>query len=122
MELFFHLIKNQYLCTRFKKKSIKKRFKYINYIMTKAEIVLEIAANTGIARKDVSTVVEAMMETIKNHMIAKENVFLRGFGSFVVKHRAEKTARNISKNTTIMIAAHDFPTFKPAKSFADKMK
>ena len=73
--------------------------------MTKAEIVLEIAANTGIARKDVSTVVEAMMETIKNHMIAKENVFLRGFGSFVVKHRAEKTARNISKNTTIMIAS-----------------
>lgn len=106
----------------FGKKSTKKRFKYINYIMTKAEIVLEIAANTGIARKDVSTVVEAMMETIKNHMIAKENVFLRGFGSFVVKHRAEKTARNISKNTTIMIAAHDFPTFKPAKSFADKMK
>ena len=90
--------------------------------MTKAEIVLEIAANTGIARKDVSTVVEAMMETIKNHMIAKENVFLRGFGRFEVKHRAEKTARNISKNTTIMIAAHDFPTFKPAKSFADKMK
>jgi len=87
--------------------------------MTKAEIVLEIAANTGIARKDVSTVVEAMMETIKNHMIAKENVFLRGFGSFVVKHRAEKTARNISKNTTLVIPAHDIPYFKPCKDFLE---
>ncbi|MBQ8701555.1 MAG: integration host factor subunit beta [Prevotella sp.] len=90
--------------------------------MTKAEIVVEVAEQTGVARKDVATVVEAMMETIKNHMVAKENVYLRGFGSFVVKRRAEKTARNISKNTTLVIAAHDFPSFKPAKSFAEKMK
>lgn len=90
--------------------------------MTKAEIVVEIAEQTGMARKDVLTVVEAMMETIKNHMVERENVYLRGFGTFVVKRRAEKTARNISKNTTLVIAAHDFPSFKPAKSFADKMK
>ncbi len=62
------------------------------------------------------------MECIKGSLMEKENVYLRGFGSFIVKHRAEKTARNISKNTTITIAAHDFPSFKPAKSFVEKMK
>ena len=67
--------------------------------------------------------VEAFMESVKDSMLEKkENVYLRGFGTFVVKHRAEKTARNISKNTTIVIAAHDFPSFKPAKSFVAKMK
>lgn len=91
--------------------------------MTKADIIDEIVASTGIAKKDVSTTVEAFMEVIKNTMLEKkENVYLRGFGSFIIKHRAEKTARNISKNTTIVIAAHDFPTFKPAKNFASKMK
>ena len=89
--------------------------------MTKAEIVVEVAEQTGVARKDVATVVEAMMETIKNHMVAKENVYLRGFGSFIVKHRAQKTARNISKNTTLVIEAHDLPAFKPAKSFIERM-
>lgn len=91
--------------------------------MTKAEIIEEIVQKTGVARKDVSVTVEAFMEAVKNSMLnKKENVYLRGFGSFVVKHRAEKTARNISKNTTIKIAAHDLPTFKPAKSFVAKMK
>ena len=90
--------------------------------MTKADIINEIAEATGIAKKDVAATVEAFMESIKNSLLEKENVYLRGFGSFVVKHRAEKTARNISKNTTIVIDAHDFPSFKPAKSFVSKMK
>ncbi len=91
--------------------------------MTKAEIIEDIVQKTGIARKDVATTVEAFMESVKDSMLEKkENVYLRGFGTFVVKHRAEKTARNISKNTTIVIAAHDFPSFKPAKSFVAKMK
>ncbi len=91
--------------------------------MTKADIIEEIVMSTGITKKDVSTTIEAFMEVIKNSMLEKkENVYLRGFGSFVVKHRAEKTARNISKNTTLVIAAHDFPCFKPAKSFVAKMK
>jgi DNA-binding protein HU-beta len=91
--------------------------------MTKAEIIEDIVQKTGIARKDVATTVEAFMESVKDSMLEKkENVYLRGFGTFVVKHRAEKTARNNSKNTTIVIAAHDFPSFKPAKSFVAKMK
>ena len=90
--------------------------------MTKADIINQISAATGLAKKDVSVTVEAFMEVIKNSLLEKENVYLRGFGSFVVKHRAEKTARNISKNTTIVIGAHDFPSFKPAKSFVAKMK
>ena len=90
--------------------------------MTKADIINQIAETTGVAKKDVSATVEAFMECIKGSLMEKENVYLRGFGSFIIKHRAEKTARNISKNTTITIAAHDFPSFKPAKSFADKMK
>ena len=91
--------------------------------MTKADIINEISMETGIAKKDVSVVVESFMDAIKTSLLdRKENVYLRGFGSFIVKHRAEKTARNISKNTTIVIEAHDFPAFKPAKSFVEKMK
>lgn len=90
--------------------------------MTKADIISKISSQTGVAKKDVSTTVEAFMEVIKDSLLEKENVYLRGFGSFIVKHRAEKTARNISKNTTIVIEAHDFPSFKPAKSFVSKMK
>ena len=78
------------------------------------------------SESDIETFIEVtcdFMEVIKDSLLEnKENVYLRGFGSFIVKHRAEKTARNISKNTTIMIAAHDFPSFKPAKSFVSKMK
>ena len=70
--------------------------------MTKADIINGIASSTGISKKDVSAVVESFMDAIKNSMLEKkENVYLRGFGSFIIKHRAEKTARNISKNTTI---------------------
>ena len=90
--------------------------------MTKAEIVSEIAAKTGLDKQVVLTVVESMMDTIKTSMINGNEVFLRGFGSFIIKHRAEKTARNISKNTTIIIPAHNIPAFKPAKEFMEKVK
>ena len=91
--------------------------------MTKADIITKIAENTGIPKKDVAATVESFMEEIRVSLANnKENVYLRGFGSFTVKHRARKTARNISKNTTLMIEAHDFPAFKPAKSFIEKMK
>ena len=90
--------------------------------MTKADIVKEIAASTGIERQVVLSVVEGMMENIKSSMINGEEVFLRGFGSFIIKRRAEKTARNISKNTTIIIPAHNIPAFKPAKEFIEKVK
>ena len=90
--------------------------------MTKAEIVNEIALSTGVQRKDVSVVVESFMEAVKNSMLKKkENVYVRGFGSFIIKHRAAKTARNISKNITITIDAHDLPSFKPSKSFVAQM-
>ena len=90
--------------------------------MTKAEIINKIADETGVAKKDVATTVEAFMEEIRVSLADnKENVYLRGFGTFLVKRRAQKTARNISKNTTIVIDAHDFPSFKPSKSFIEKM-
>jgi len=90
--------------------------------MTKADIINQITESTGVAKRDVSATVEAFMECIKGSLMEKEMVYLPGFGSCILKHRAEKTARNISKNTTITIAAHDFPSFKPAKSFVEKMK
>jgi DNA-binding protein HU-beta len=91
--------------------------------MTKADIIEKIAVDTGLPKKDVAATVEAFMEEIRNAMaVKKENVYLRGFGTFNIKRRAQKTARNISRNTTMVIAAHDFPAFKPAKSFIEKMK
>ncbi len=91
--------------------------------MTKADIINKITEDTGLPRKDVAATVEAFMEEIRNCMtVQKENVFLRGFGTFIVKHRAQKTARNISKNTTLVIDAHDIPAFKPCKSFIEKMQ
>ena len=91
--------------------------------MTKADIINEIAMATGVQKRDVTVVVESFMETIKNSLLEKkENVYLRGFGSFVIKYRAAKTARNILKNTTMTIEAHDLPSFKPSKSFIEQMK
>ena len=90
--------------------------------MTKAEIISEVAMATGLSKREVTAVVEAFMESVKNHLLKKESVFLRGFGSFIIKHRAAKTALNISKNTTITIAAHDLPSFKPAKSLVEQMR
>ena len=90
--------------------------------MTKADIVNEIAKNTGIEKTAVLSVVEAFMETVKDSLAKNENVYLRGFGSFIVKTRAQKTARNISKNTTIIIPAHSIPAFKPAKTFVIQVR
>ena len=91
--------------------------------MTKADIINKIVDDTGLPKKDITATVEAFMEEIRKALADdKENVYLRGFGSFIVKHRAQKTARNISKNTTMVIDAHDIPAFKPAKSFIEKMK
>ncbi len=93
-----------------------------NNNMTKAEIVTEIANKTGIEKVAVQAVVESFMETVKDTMVNGENVYLRGFGSFIIKERAEKTGRNISKNTTIIIPAHKIPAFKPAKTFVNEVK
>lgn len=90
--------------------------------MTKADIVNEITKKTGIDKTTVLTTVEAFMEAVKDSLSNDENVYLRGFGSFVVKKRAQKTARNISKNTTIIIPEHNIPAFKPAKTFTISVK
>jgi len=90
--------------------------------MTKAEIVNEIANKTGIDKNAVQTVVESFMTTVKGSLANDENVYLRGFGSFIVKERAKKTARNISKNITIEIPAHKIPAFKPCKTFVNVVK
>ena len=90
--------------------------------MTKADIVSEISKGTGIEKVTVQRTVEAFMESVKGSLAKDQNVYLRGFGSFIVKERAQKTARNISKNTTIIIPAHNIPAFKPAKTFVAKVK
>ncbi len=90
--------------------------------MTKADIVNEIAKKTGAEKVLVQQIVEAFMDSVKGSLIKEENVYLRGFGSFIIKKRATKVARNISKNTTITIPEHNIPAFKPAKSFAEKVK
>jgi DNA-binding protein HU-beta len=90
--------------------------------MTKAEIVTEIANKTGIEKVAVQATVEAFMDAVKGSMISGDNVYLRGFGSFTIKKRAQKTGRNISRNTTIIIPEHNIPAFKPAKSFMHDVK
>ncbi|MDR2979359.1 MAG: HU family DNA-binding protein, partial [Bacteroidales bacterium] len=89
---------------------------------TTAEIDTDISNNTVFDKNAVQTVVEAFMTTVKNSLSNNENVYLRGFGSFIVKERAEKTARNISKKTTIVIPAHKIPAFKPCKTFVNQVK
>ena len=91
--------------------------------MTKADIVNEISKKTGIDKTTVLTTVEAFMDSVKDSLTKnEENVYLRGFGSFILKRRAKKTARNISKNTTIIIDEHNIPAFKPAKVFVNEVK
>lgn len=90
--------------------------------MTKADIVADIAVETGLERNEALKAVESFMTTIKASLAKGQNVYLRGFGSFIVKERAEKTGRNISKNTTIIIPAHKIPSFKPAKTFVEEVK
>lgn len=90
--------------------------------MTKADIVNEVAKEKGIEKILVQEVIEGFMDSVEGSLANGENVYLRGFGSFVIKKRAKKTARNISKNTTIVIPAHNIPFFKPAKVFSAKLK
>lgn len=90
--------------------------------MTKADIVKNISDQTGVDKTDVQMIAEKFMDEIKNSLQKNNNVYLRGFGSFIVKSRAEKTGRNILKNTTIRIPAHSVPAFKPAKVFIDNVK
>lgn len=90
--------------------------------MTKADIVASIAEETGLERNEVLKTVESFMASVKDSLAKGENVYLRGFGSFVVKERAEKTGRNISKNTSIIIPAHNVPSFKPSKTFVEEVK
>lgn len=90
--------------------------------MTKAEIVNEVAQSTGVQKEQVAAVVDGFMEVVKDSLTKGNPVYLRGFGSFIIKHRAEKTARNITKKITITIPVHDIPAFKPSKSFAKQIK
>ena len=90
--------------------------------MTKADIVNQISKSTGVDKTSVLSTVEAFMEIVKDSLSKEENVYLRGFGSFIVKKRAEKTARNISKNTTVIIPACNVPAFKASKVFVNGLK
>jgi DNA-binding protein HU-beta len=90
--------------------------------MTKAEIIAEIVNKTGIEKVAVEAAVEAIMDSIKTSMSKGENVYLRGFGTFLLKNRKEKKGRNITKNTSVMIPAHVIPAFKPSKEFAAEVK
>jgi DNA-binding protein HU-beta len=90
--------------------------------MTKQDLVNEISKNTSIGKADVEKTIEALMETVRVSMAKNQNIYLRSFGTFVVKKRAKKTARNISKKTTVIIPEHYVPTFKPAKEFMGLIK
>lgn len=90
--------------------------------MTKAELVNEISKNTGIEKVTVLKAVESFMDCVKGSLIKGDNVYLRGFGTFAIKKRAQKTARNITKNTTIVVPEHNIPSFKPTAEFVDKVK
>ena len=90
--------------------------------MTKAEVVNEIAKKTGVEKAVVLSTVETFMEVVKESLVNQEPVYLRGFGSFIIKERAEKTARDIHKETTLIIPAHNIPAFKPAKTFVQEVK
>jgi DNA-binding protein HU-beta len=96
--------------------------KLTHLTVTKAEVIAEIAQKTGVDKTDVASTVEAFFKVVKNSIVEGENVYVRGFGSFIVKKRARKVARIISKNTAIVIDEHYIPAFKPAKTFVEKVK
>ncbi|MGB0450608.1 MAG: HU family DNA-binding protein [Flavobacteriaceae bacterium] len=115
--LIFAVSKNEVNTKKQHNRIIKRTSK-----MTKADIVGEISEKLGLEKGDVQATVEAFMGEVKQSLESGENVYLRGFGSFIIKTRAEKTGRNISKNTTIKIPAHNIPAFKPAKVFVEGVK
>lgn len=90
--------------------------------MTKADLVARISDKLGMEKNEVQATIESFMEEVRNSLESGDNVYLRGFGSFIIKTRAEKTGRNISKNTTIKIPAHNIPAFRPAKAFLEGVK
>lgn len=90
--------------------------------MTKAELVSKIAKSTRVDELVVLPIVESFMKTVKGSLAENENIYLRGFGNFIVKHRAEKPARNIALSKNILVPAHNIPVFKPAKKFEDRIK
>lgn len=90
--------------------------------MTKAEIVSAIAAKTGMEKQAIQVIIDETMTTIKENMTKGENVYLRGFGTFEIIRRAQKTGRNISKNTSVIVPAHNIPKFKPCKEFVEMVK
>ena len=90
--------------------------------MTKADVISQIAEKTGIDKADVTTTVETLFAVVKTSMAEGENIYVRGFGSFVNKKRAKKIARNISQNTAIVIDEHYVPSFKPSKVFVEQVK
>lgn len=106
----------------FNRLSFKASAKEMDKKMTKADLVSRISEKTGIERPDVQATVEAFMESVRDSLEQGNNVYLRGFGSFVIKRRAKKTGRDILKNKTIEIPAHNIPSFKPAKSFMENVK
>lgn len=90
--------------------------------MTKADVINEIAERTGVDKADVTASVEAFFSVIKSSMANGHNIYIRGFGSFINKKRKKKIARNISRNTALVIDEHYIPSFKPAKIFVSKIK
>ena len=90
--------------------------------MTKAEVISEIAERTGVSKEDVQNTIEAFFKVVQKSMENGENIYVRGFGSFINKKRAQKVARNISKNTAMIIHEHYVPSFKPSKAFVEKIK
>lgn len=90
--------------------------------MRKAELVNEIAQKTGVPKVDVLVALEQFFKEVKSSLSDGENVYIRGFGSFVVKKRKEKIGRNIQKNTAITIPAHYIPHFRPSKDLSEKVK
>ncbi len=90
--------------------------------MTKADVIAEVSQKTGLEKIDVQRTIEQFVEVIKGSLINNENVYMRGFGSFTTKKRAEKVARNITKNTSITVPEHYIPNFKPAKTFVAEVK
>ena len=89
--------------------------------MTKAEVAAAIAQKTGLNKEQAVAAVEAFMETVKGSLASGEAVYLRGFGSFIIKHRAQKAARNITRQTTVVVPEHDIPAFKPCDSFMEML-
>jgi len=90
--------------------------------VTKADLISEVSDKTGLEKADVQIAIEAFFQVVKGSMANGENIYVRGFGSFVNKKRAKKVARNISKNTAIIIEEHYVPSFKPSKTFVEKIK